>query len=531
MDIAELKSRLRELDDQIASMEEMRWEDIEIVMDGITEEIDRGLHGHACYCAAYYMFFAGRTEEALEYLNKSVKCMIGSSQEQELARCYNMFGIIAHSQNNLYLAMEQYEISRSYASKYDNKMDYNIVLGNLADAFYRFGAYERAVKCYEECLKNYEIGNESKANDIVNYRKILASYGYCLLMLDRLEQSEKVADYLLAMSCSINCELATRLPTYTFLAFLYYKRGERQRGELALKIALQFARDLEQVSSECDVLLNLINFLCYIERFEDLEELILDLESKAAIEQNEGFLLQLLSIHMRYFGDEMDTTEFMQNAEMFFCVKEECDKTLSTQILQLMELRNRLQQIEEQQRELESLNSRLVYQADHDELSGLCNKSCLNNYLEQVFEEAVQKQKYLSILFFDIDFFKQMNDYYGHKRGDDCIVALADSLRECMHGDFLARYGGDEFVVVMYDRSREYVEQRVNALLQNVRNKAIPHEVSQVSDVMTVTVGIVHDIPHKQQRVWEFLSAADIALYQQKKEHKGRARFYEAVLS
>lgn len=530
MDMAEMKVRLLELEERIASMEEMQWEDIVSVLSGITEDVDKGLHGRACYCAAYYMFYGGRTEEALEYLNKSVKCMIGSSEERELARCYNMFGIIAHSQNNLHMAMEQYEISLAYAEKYDNKMDYNIVLGNLADAFYRFGAYDHAVKCYEECLKNYEIRSDSKVNDIVNYRKILASYGYCLLMLEQLEQSAKVADYLLSMSCSINCELATRLSTYTFLAFLYYKREEWQRGELALKIALHFAQDLEKVSPECDVLLNLMHYLCSTERLDDLAELIHDLESKAAVEQNGGFLLQLLSIHMRFFGDEMDTDEFRQNAEMFFCVKEECEKTLSVQIMQMMELRTRLQQIEEEQRELESTSTRLVYQVDHDELSGLYNKSCLNRHLENVFEKAAQEHKFLSILFFDIDFFKQMNDYYGHKRGDDCIVALADSLRECMHDDFIARYGGDEFVVVMYDRSRSYVEERVKALLQNLRDKAIPHEVSHVSDVMTVTVGIAHDIPHKQQRVWEFLSAADIALYQQKKEHKGRARFFEALM-
>lgn len=525
--MAELKIRLQELEEQIASMEEMQWDDIETVLKGITEEVDRGLHGRACYCAAYFMLFDGRTEEALEYLNKSVRCMIGTAEEKELSRCYNMFGIIAHSQNNLHLAMEQYELSLAYAEKYNNNMDCNIVLGNLADAFYRFGAYEHAVKCYEKCLKKYELGSDSKANDIVNYRKILASYGYCLLMLERLELATKVADYLLAMSCSINCELATRLSTYTFLAFLYFKRNEGQRGELALKIALEFAQDLEQISSECDVLLNLINFLCYSERLEDLAELIHDLEGKAAMEQNGGFLLLLLSIHMRYFGDEMDTNEFRQNAEMFFCVKEKCEKTVSTQIMQMMELRTRLQQIEEEQHKLERVNSRLMYQVEHDELSGLCNRGCLNRHLENVFEEAVQKQKVLSILFFDIDFFKQMNDYYGHKKGDDCIVALADSLRECMYDDFVARYGGDEFVAVMFDRSRDYVEEKVNALLQRIRDKAIPHEVSTVSDVMTVTVGIVHDVPKKQQRVWEFLAAADIALYQQKKEHRGRARFFE----
>ena len=159
-------------------------------------------------------------------------------------------------------------------------------------------------------------------------------------------------------------------------------------------------------------------------------------------------------------------------------------------------------------------------------MSGLCNKNCLNMYLEEAFEEAVQKQTTLTIFFMDIDFFKQMNDYYGHQKGDDCIRAVADALRDCMEDDFAARYGGDEFVVVMRNRSKEYVTAHAKALLENIRARAIPHQCSEVSDILTVTIGIIHKVPEKQNRVWDFLSAADETLYRQKNERKGCMRFY-----
>ena len=66
----------------------------------------------------------------------------------------------------------------------------------------------------------------------------------------------------------------------------------------------------------------------------------------------------------------------------------------------------------------------------------------------------------LGILFVDIDYFKQMNDSYGHGKGDECIKAVADSIRECMPGEFAARYGGDEFVKVqnnVYDKSEKII--------------------------------------------------------------------------
>lgn len=526
MVMAEVKEQLQLLEEQISSGEGLHWKTIEQMLNEVSADDNRGVYGRVCYYAAFYMLRNGRMEATLEYLNKSVSYLIGTDEEKVLARCYNMFGVIAHSQNNITMAMEQYEKSLEYARKYHSKMESNVALGNLADAFLRIGDYEQAVLSYEACIKDFEIDNDSKVNDILNYRKLLASYGYCLLMVDKVEPAMSVADRLLSMSCDINCELASRLSTYTFLTFLYYKQKELRRMQLVLKIAMDSALELEQISSEYDVLLNLIHFLCKAKQFVYLSELLHDLESKAAVEHNDGLLLQLLFIHMRYLSDEMNTWEFRQKADLFFRVKAECEKSGSTQMVRIMDLRSRLQQIDEQQKELEHANARLLYQVDHDGLSGLCNKNYLNRYLEKAFTEAVQKQLSLSILFLDIDFFKQMNDYYGHQKGDECIVVLAESLKKCMPDEFLARYGGDEFVVVMYGRSEEYVKQLVNMLLQDIAEKKIEHAASKVSDIMTVTIGIMHEIPQKYNRVWDFLSAADVALYQQKREKRGCARFF-----
>lgn len=95
----------------------------------------------------------------------------------------------------------------------------------------------------------------------------------------------------------------------------------------------------------------------------------------------------------------------------------------------MMELRKRLQTAEEEQKEQERKRNRLLYQADHDELTGLYNKRSLNRYLEDVFEDCLLNEKELGILFLDIDHFKQLNDRYGHGRGDEGICAVADTLK------------------------------------------------------------------------------------------------------
>ena len=123
-------------------------------------------------------------------------------------------------------------------------------------------------------------------------------------------------------------------------------------------------------------------------------------------------------------------------------------------------------------------------------------------------------------------YFKQMNDHYGHQKGDSCIVAIAEVIRECMPEDFAARYGGDEFVILTLGRSKEYLEERAKMLVDKVRERQIPNVDSKQTDIVTITVGAVCAVPHKPNKMWDFLTAADETLYEQKKEKRGCVRFY-----
>ena len=154
----------------------------------------------------------------------------------------------------------------------------------------------------------------------------------------------------------------------------------------------------------------------------------------------------------------------------------------------MMELRKRLQAAEEEQKEQERKRNRLLYQADHDELTGLYNKRSLNRYLEDVFEDCLLNEKEL---FLDIDHFKQLNDRYGHGRGDEGICAVADTLKKCFPEDYVARYGGDEFLVVMTGRDREYAEEHARQLCMGIRECEIPNEDSSVEPWLTISVGVL----------------------------------------
>jgi metallo-beta-lactamase family protein len=318
----------------------------------------------------------------------------------------------------------------------------------------------------------------------------------------------------------------TRLGVNVFLAYLAERNGDRKKAEEHVRTAVMALEDMTQVSSEYDSIQNLLQYVEKIGKTEQIEEVLNCLEPKAAIEQNKSLLLQLLSLRMRYCSSRMTPEEFKQSADTFFHLKDSWELTENSQVMYMMELRKRLQAAEEEQKEQERKRNRLLYQADHDELTGLYNKRSLNRYLEDVFEDCLLNEKELGILFLDIDHFKQLNDRYGHGRGDEGICAVADTLKKCFPEDYVARYGGDEFLVVMTGRDREYAEEHARQLCMGIRECEIPNEDSSVEPWLTISVGGVCAIPKEPNRVWDFLSAADKTLYDQKNEQKGKVRFY-----
>lgn len=517
------------LEKQIQTNNELKLEDIENALAHISEEKDKGLFGLCNYYLAYYNVKCGRHDECLDYLNESIRCMVGTEQEKHVARCYNILGVIAHGQNNLLLAVEQYDKALDYAEKYGDHYMRNMITGNLADIYYRTGSYEKAFECYRESIQEYERSGESSVKGAYNYMTLLSGYGYCLVMNGEMKQARELSGKLYAMQTGKTAEQFPQLCAFTFFALLCYRENKMDLAENCLNVAIHAAINTKNASADFDWLINLFELLIIMKKYGHLGEVLDYVEPLAAIENNEGLLLQMLSYRLKYCGDKMTDTQYMESAKVFFRIKQEYEIREYGQILNMMEMRSRLHNVEEEQQLLEEQNTRLLYQADHDELSGLYNKGCLNRYAEETFEHAFRNQEMLGVLFVDIDYFKQMNDYYGHSKGDECIRAVADSIRECMDGDFAARYGGDEFVVITLGRDEEYIREHARRIVDNVREKQIENKNSHVADVLTVTVGAVCAVPVKHDKIWDFLSAADKTLYEQKKVKKGCMRFDNKV--
>lgn len=178
------------------------------------------------------------------------------------------------------------------------------------------------------------------------------------------------------------------------------------------------------------------------------------------------------------------------------------------------------------QREAES---RLDYLASHDPLTGLPNRRLAWELIERAMATATQRGRHVAVFFMDIDFFKRVNDTFGHAVGDDVLRRVAERLtRAVRSGDRLARLGGDEFVLIAEDLRRvedaEIVARTVLAVLQE------PLHIDGTEIPLRVSIGISMYPDHGADPD-VLIRQADTAMYQAKAEGRATYRVFSRSMT
>ncbi|KAF1005741.1 MAG: Phytochrome-like protein cph2 [Luteibacter sp.] len=157
-----------------------------------------------------------------------------------------------------------------------------------------------------------------------------------------------------------------------------------------------------------------------------------------------------------------------------------------------------------------------------DGLTGLANRRALDERLLREWHRPDQRDP-IALLMIDVDFFKEYNDRYGHLAGDDCLRALASTLlsRGLRAGDFIARFGGEEFAVVAPGTRLQDAVALAEDLRSHVEAQALVHPLSPFG-VLTVTVGVATLHAHASSSPLDLLNAADRALYRAKQSGRNR---------
>ncbi|MBK1988654.1 diguanylate cyclase [Sphaerospermopsis aphanizomenoides BCCUSP55] len=168
--------------------------------------------------------------------------------------------------------------------------------------------------------------------------------------------------------------------------------------------------------------------------------------------------------------------------------------------------------------QLEAANQELKRLANIDSLTQIANRRCFDEVLFQEWKRLKREKLPLSLILCDIDFFKNYNDTYGHPAGDECLKQVAKIISQAIQrpADLLARYGGEEFVLILPYTDTEGAIHIAQSIRYQITNMAIPHVSSQVSQYVTLSLGIATLIPDSQCSPQCLISQADQALYQAK---------------
>jgi diguanylate cyclase (GGDEF)-like protein/PAS domain S-box-containing protein len=204
---------------------------------------------------------------------------------------------------------------------------------------------------------------------------------------------------------------------------------------------------------------------------------------------------------------------------------------LKKQENELKEHRDHLQMLVEQRTsELTLVNEKLQELANMDSLTNLPNRRYFDETLQKEIQRATRHRHPLSLLMCDIDFFKQYNDTYGHIEGDECLISVAECLTDSFKraSDFPSRYGGEEFSVILPHTDDEDALVACGAFMNNLKNMAIPHSSSSISDYVTMSIGLVTLESDANIEVNDLIKAADEALYKAKRY--GRNRIESAII-
>ena len=163
-----------------------------------------------------------------------------------------------------------------------------------------------------------------------------------------------------------------------------------------------------------------------------------------------------------------------------------------------------------------------------DQLTDLPNRRSFDNRLDLEWRRAIREKTPISLLMMDVDKFKVYNDTYGHQQGDVLLQMVAGVFKKTLKrpGDFAARWGGEEFAVLLSDSDKEGAARLAEEIRANVESAVIPYSDGSTTKV-TISIGVNAECPTKESVLENFLSRADNALYKAKETGRNRACLYE----
>ena len=520
----ELAGKDRKVNDWISEVHKSRGIDAERTLDYCKkieeyakEKENKALLGFAYYHSGETYYGLNDSEKLFQFISKALTYLDETEQWDLMARAYNIMAIVSTNQGNIPVAMDYYLTGLSYCKKGGLADAENMINLNLGTLYLNNGQYKDALGYFEKGY-SYTKAHKDAPEYLTAITCVYLGIGRCYLMQGMLEKAGKYCEKL-ESECVPDLENIDVICVLCYKAW-YYHHAKRDAArdacieEIHGRLKAEFA-----IMDVFDDLYDVCMLLLELERSELLWEILTILEDLTKRANIVNLQRKIISLKIKYYRANGKGAEFLQAAGLYYQLTEMAEQENQNMIKSMMDVRNSLEQANEQRRIVEEANLRLQQKSETDQLTGLANRYRLNAYSENVFDRCKKNRTPMAVEILDIDYFKQYNDNYGHQAGDGCITAIAEELKRMENEHvFCARYGGDEFIIIYEDMTLEEITHAAEDLRRRIMERKMEHRYSLALPIVTVTQGICYDVPVGENRNWDFLHTADMMLYRVKKQ-------------
>ncbi|MDX1807579.1 MAG: diguanylate cyclase, partial [Paenisporosarcina sp.] len=227
------------------------------------------------------------------------------------------------------------------------------------------------------------------------------------------------------------------------------------------------------------------------------------------------------SLHIATFGFFIYIFVQSLNLSRNYAQKFQESESLTNELMLLNQTLD--EKIERRTQELSKTNAKLRELTIIDGLTGVNNRRFFDEKMLELSSDSLERGLLLTFLLIDLDEFKKYNDSYGHIMGDELIKKTASLFKEIVGADgYVTRYGGEEFGIILPNKSEEDGREIAERICREVRNMEVEHFSSSVSKIATISIGGTSSSHHDHKKPKDWIQQADKALYASKKSGKNQ---------
>lgn len=452
---------------------------------------------------AYYDF--NNHEMMFKYLKKALYELFRSNDRALIARTFNLFAIEAQSYGCFEVSYHYNQLASTFIANENDFFLKAIIKSNVGDLFADMGEPQKSCKYTKEAL------NLLKKCDIetVKQQIALVNINICLhnIYANNITDAKKSFRQL---EKHLNKYALNDDPIIN--GWMILIKAQMARLDFDEKATNKYIEEIINTIITNESLPIYIKDIYYFSQalinnkdWKKVNKIISAIEERSDDKQA-YFKYLLYELNISYYSaignKQKMMTSYHKKNELIKMHRQE-ENLIYYESIQLMKI---VDELRREQITAKKENELLKQVSLTDSLTGIPNRNALNKELENTYVQAINEGHFFAIGILDIDAFKDFNDKYGHIAGDKCLIKVAKALLKIaeINNIFVARYGGDEFVLIFDNFS----DQKILEIEKKI------HKATEVS----VSFGYYNAIPNENIRPWDFFSEADKKLYLKKRK-------------